>query len=399
LQTEESTLPIRESGKTRGRVNGAGTPNARLFSFFSGAGFLDLGFEAVGFEIVLVNEIYRPFLVSYTKSRERMGLPKPLYGYEACDVRDLLVGAKRTALGKKVRDAKRDGHLVGFIGGPPCPDFSIAGHNKGGDGDNGRLSASYMELVCQQKPSFFVFENVKGLWQTKRHREFYCDLRQQAWDAGYVTDERMINALEYGVPQDRDRVILVGFQEGLVPQHMRRDKGHLFDHTAFPWRDYVSYNLDVTKNLPWPTQTPFGANSVLPAPPGVPIELTVQHWFSANAVSIHPNANDVFLPRQGLARFISIPEGDTSRKSYKRLHRWRYSPTACYGHNEVHLHPYEPRRISVAEALALQSLPASYVLPAELSLTDKFKTVGNGVPYLAARGIALTIQEMIRRLT
>ncbi len=42
---------------------------------------------------------------------------------------------------------------------------------------------------------------------------------------------------------------------------------------------------------------------------------------------------------------------------YKRLHRWRYSPTACYGNNEVHLHPYKPRRISVAEALAIQSLP------------------------------------------
>ncbi|MBE9201384.1 DNA cytosine methyltransferase [Nodularia sp. LEGE 06071] len=56
-------------------------------------------------------------------------------------------------------------------------------------------------------------------------------------------------------------------------------------------------------------------------------------------------------------RFTAIDEGDVSNKSFKRPHRWRYSPTACYGNNEVHLHPYQVRRISVAEALAIQSLP------------------------------------------
>ena len=71
--------------------------------------------------------------------------------------------------------------------------------------------------------------------------------------------------------------------------------------------------------------------------------------------------------------------------------RWRYSPTAAYGNNEVHIHPYKPRRISAAEALAIQSLPAGFVLPPDMSLTNMFKTIGNGVPYLAARGIAKTL--------
>ena len=93
-----------------------------------------------------------------------------------------------------------------------------------------------------------------------------------------------------------------------------------------------------------------------------------------------------------------IAEGDDRKKSYKRLHRWRYSPTAAYGNNEVHLHPYKARRLSVAEALAIQSLPKEFQLPSEMSLTDKFKTVGNGVPYLLAYEVAKTIKEFLEEM-
>src|SRR5699024_1972529 len=92
---------------------------------------------------------------------------------------------------------------------------------------------------------------------------------------------------------------------------------------------------------------------------------------------------------------ITIPEGESRGKSFKRLHRWRYSPTAAYGNNEVHLHPYLPRRISVAEALAIQSLPEWFELPQNISLSSKFKMVGNGVPYLLSYGIASELYEWI----
>lgn len=125
-------------------------------------------------------------------------------------------------------------------------------------------------------------------------------------------------------------------------------------------------------------------------------DLTVQYWWNKNNVLAHPNANMYFQPRAGITRFTSLDEGDVSKKCYKRLHRWRYSPTAAYGHNEVHIHPYLPRRISVAEALAIQSLPASFVIPNDVSLSDAFKTIGNGVPYLAAKGIAETIYKFFK---
>lgn len=92
---------------------------------------------------------------------------------------------------------------------------------------------------------------------------------------------------------------------------------------------------------------------------------------------------------------LEIDEGDVSKKSYKRLHRWRYSPTVAYGNNEVHLHPYKSRRLSAAEALSLQTMPAEFQLPPNMTLTDKFKTIGNGVPFLLANGVAHTIKDYL----
>jgi DNA (cytosine-5)-methyltransferase 1 len=146
---------------------------------------------------------------------------------------------------------------------------------------------------------------------------------------------------------------------------------------------------------PWPERNAFAGDGFLPCPDGIPQELTVEFWFQKNHVLNHPNAKHYFKPKAGIKRFASVDEGDDSKKSFKRLHRWRYSPTACYGNNEVHLHPYKVRRLSVAETLAVQSLPKEFALPAKMTLTNMFKTVGNGVPYLAAQGIAKTILQFL----
>jgi len=76
--------------------------------------------------------------------------------------------------------AKTSGEPVGFIGGPPCPDFSVGGKNRGQDGERGKLSATYVDLICEQKPDFFLFENAKGLWRTELRREFSEELKVQA---------------------------------------------------------------------------------------------------------------------------------------------------------------------------------------------------------------------------
>lgn len=363
-----------------------------LFTFFAGAGFLDLGFEASGFDVVFANEYHGPFLKAYKYAREKMGIARPMFGYLQDDIQSMLVEEEAAVLGKYVDRARRTHGLVGFVGGPPCPDFSVGGKNKGREGKNGILSQVYIDMICQQRPDFFLFENVKGLWRTKTHRAFYEELKVKLATAGYVLSERLINSIEYGAAQDRDRIILVGFLkksfEG-IPESGCVD---------FPWSDNVCFKKSVLESVNWPVAEIFSETASKAKPNDVPAELTVQYWFDRNEVRGHPNANDCFVPRAALPKFKIIHEGDDSKKCFKRLHRWRYSPTAAYGNNEVHLHPYEARRISVAEALALQSLPKEFHMPPDMTLTDKFKAIGNGVPYLAAKGLATSIFSYLEQV-
>ena len=362
------------------------SPRPKLWSFFSGSGFLDLGFETSNYDVVFVNEFYTPFIDAYRYSREKMEIPEPTYGYFNGDINEFL-NTKKDELSEYIADARSDGSLVGFIGGPPCPDFSVAGKNRGSSGDNGKLSQSYIDLIISQKPDFFLFENVKGLWKTARHREFYEKLKAELREAGYLLTDRLTNSLEYGAPQDRDRILMFGIQSSLLKKQTVIDE--------FPWSEYRTYDIQQVKKQNWPDVSSFVCDTATPCPDGIPEELTIEYWFKKNDVDNHPNANDYFQPRQGIVRMRSVEEGDVSRKCYKRPHRWRYSPTAAYGNNEVHLHPYKERRMSAAETLAIQSLPKEFQLPPDMTLTDKFKTIGNGVPYILAEGIAKTIMKFL----
>lgn len=358
----------------------------KIFSFFSGSGFLDLGFEKSGFDVELVNEYSASFLRAYKYSREKMLMREPKYGYFNIDINEFLSKRKKE-LKEYITDARNGGNLVGFIGGPPCPDFSVAGKQKGRDGDNGKLSKSYVELIIAQKPDFFLFENVKGLWSTAKHRAYYDELKQMLKNAGYYMTDRLTNSLEFGAAQDRYRVLLFGIRKEIF---YGKETDQILD-----WNSHMIYSMDYINKISWPLTDPFVENGTRDCPDGVPKELTVQYWFLKNNVDNHPNAKDSFVPRNGLVRMQTIEEGDDSKKCYKRIHRWRYSPTACYGNNEVHLHPYRARRLSAAEALAIQSLPREFELPSDMTLTDKFKTIGNGVPFVLAQGIAKTINDFM----
>ncbi|MBU7581602.1 MAG: DNA cytosine methyltransferase [Nostoc sp. TH1S01] len=366
-----------------------------IFSFFAGAGFLDLGFEMAGFRVAYVNEVFKPFMDAYQYARHCLNLPSPEYGYYLGNAIDFTEGNQKSVLSKLVRIARKNTNLLGFIGGSPCPDFSVGGKNKGREGDHGRLSSTYIDIVCQQNPDFFLFENVEGLWKTKKHRSFYEEIKQKLHNIGYVTTERLINAIEYGVPQDRKRIILIGFRKEILVKMGIALDGLELPPGVFPWEKYIIYPRAKVFSCPWNDKNPFQEDSILECPKNIYKELTVEHWFTNNNVNNHPNSKHYFKPRQGIARFESVEEGDDSKKSFKRLHRWRYSPTVCYGNNEVHLHPYKKRRISVAEALALQSLPKEFAFPSHLSITHMFKAIGNGVPFLAAHALASSIIDFL----
>lgn len=348
-----------------------------VFSFFSGLGFMDLGFEEAGFDVAFVNEYNHNFMQAYQYAR-RNRVHRPRYGYYEGSMEAFL---SDSTWNTRFPDyAKRkENRLIGFIGGPPCPDFSTAGKNAGNTGKNGQLTEKYVKLIIKRQPDFFVLENVKGLYQTKKHKVFYEQMKKRLYRAGYSLFESVENALEYGVPQFRDRLILVGFN--------RKRFGKNLKYTIGTQKIYQMKNIN---SCNWPTVDVFQTGNIRNEPEGIITELTVEYWFRQNDVENHSNSSDYFNTIVN-DRFTMISEGDTSKKSFKRLHRWRYSPTAAYGNNEVHLHPYQPRRISIAEALAIQSLPIWFEVMPTLSLSAKFKMVGNGVPYLLAQGVAMEL--------
>lgn len=364
-----------------------------IYSFFSGVGMLDLGFQEAGFEIVSVNEYEKSFMRAYQYARRKQKENISFSSYYNGDINDFMKPPLKQKIERQIKSLKEKGELIGFIGGPPCPDFSVAGKNRGRNGKNGKLAKSYVEVINYYQPDFFLFENVKGLIRTEQHRGYFNELKEDLQSNNYILSEALLNALEFGVPQDRERIILIGVNCFSI---LRKRLIYTNNTFYFPWDLHKKYDIESIKKLKWPTTQRYIKYSKRKFKYNVPRELTTEFWFVKNDVYHHANRGDKFKVRSGLDRIEHVEEGDVSRKSFKRLHRWRYSPTAAYGNNEVHLHPYRSRRLTVAEAMAIQSLPKWFELPSNLALTEKFKMIGNGVPYLMAVELANTIRDFFQ---
>ena len=348
---------------------------------------MDIGFERAGFDVVWTNEFN-----SDIADMHEHGITALRWKH------DPLVPVARISNRKSITDLTaievldeafkgKSPKCFGMIGGPPCPDFSVGGKNRGHEGDHGKLSQSYIDMICGIKPTFFVMENVPGLVRTSKHRTFLGKLREQLSQNGYVTDLKILNALEYGVPQDRERVFMVGLSRPWYQKLFKTRELPLNDG----WFPYPQPLIANAKDLPWPGMNKFGTTPEKPV--GLPEELMLHSILATiPPPSELPNGTEGFVAYSG--KFKTVAEGDDSKKSFKRLHRYRYSPTACYGNNEVHMHPWEPRRLTVREALRIQTVPDDYLLPADKTLSIKFKMIGNGVPCRLAEALGKAINNL-----
>ncbi|MEJ2765534.1 DNA cytosine methyltransferase [Photobacterium sp. MCCC 1A19761] len=381
-----------------------------LLSFFTGAGFLDIGFLQNGFHTLWHNENYLPFVKGFETGISSLGYSGS--SAKVQNTRSVLEIGPNEILSEAFGGNKPPG-LFGIIGGPPCPDFSVGGKNKGETGSNGKLSEVYVNRILEINPTFFLFENVPGLLRTSKHREFLANLLDKL-TRRYVVDIKILNALDFGVPQDRERVFIVGFRKtylrplllppsykklvsisGALPRLRSHTMNAFFEmyENWFPWPIHPEFHGAKSRFI-WPSE-PVEKGGVPERPP-CPEPLMVGTYICDEARFSLPNSGEWLSPRSG--KIGEVLEGDVSRKSFKRLHRYRYSPTAAYGNNEVHLHPVLPRRLSVREAMLLQSVPNEYRLPEDMTLTDKFKTIGNGVPVKLSAAISGAILSFLEEL-
>lgn len=360
-----------------------------IISFFSGGGFMDIGFEQSNFEVKWTNEFDNLFAQLYsagvTSWRKSVG-----YNVKAeINNTNSITDIKSKDI---LKEAFPDGRpkCFGVIGGPPCQDFSINGSMAGFKGERGRLTIVFFDKILELKPTFFIMENVTGLIKKKETRNFLQSLIIKI-QKDYYIDCEILNSLEFCVPQHRERLFYIGIRK----EYLNKDiinRNSLTSWFTFPSNEKYK-NASIKFN--WGKRSEFGKK--ISKPKNVPIELCVENCLVPdNSINKVANANEYFnlyLPNSVLSK---INEGETNRPSFKRLHRFKYSPTTCYGNNEVHLHPYKNRRLSVREALRIQGVPDSYELPRELSLSKKFKMIGNGVPVPLAKAVADSLYSFLR---
>jgi DNA (cytosine-5)-methyltransferase 1 len=359
-----------------------------VLSFYSGGGFMDMGFEKAGFEIVWTNEIDEVFaklheagITSWRKARGN-GIKAEIFNKQSITDVNAEQIVKEAFPNGKPKD-------FGIIGGPPCQDFSINGSLKGFNGERGKLTEVFFNRILELQPTFFVMVNVTGLTKGNSTKEHLKTLIKRV-EEEYLVDHKTLNALEFGVPQFRERVFFVGIRKGKLNEEIvNQSFGAWFN---FPVNK--KYNGAVTK-YKWARAVPYGKKLVKPI--DLPLELCVESCLvPQKKINKIPNATEYFNLYVEERELKKICEGETNRPSFKRLHRFKYSPTACYGNNEVHLHPYKHRRLSVRETLRIQGVEDSYILPSELPLSKKFKMIGNGVPVPLAEAVANAIKEFIK---
>jgi len=359
-----------------------------ILSFYSGGGFMDMGFEKAGFEIVWTNEVDEVFIklheagiTSWRKVRGN-GMKAEIFNKMSISGVSAEQIVKEAFLKGKPED-------FGIIGGPPCQDFSMNGKLKGFKGERGKLTEVFFDRILELQPTFFVMENVTGLTRSNSTKKYLKELLKRV-EIKYFIDRKILNALDFGVPQFRERVFFIGIHKNKLDEKIVNNSlGKWF---TFPVNK--KYNGALTK-YKWAVAVDYGKK--LTKPQDLPLELCVESCLvPPEEMGRIPNSTEYFNLHVDEKKLKKINEGETNRPSFKRLHRFKYSPTACYGNNEVHLHPYEHRRLSVRETLRIQGVEDSYVLPPELPLNKKFKMIGNGIPVPLAEAVANAVKDFIK---
>ena len=360
----------------------------KLLSLFTGGGFLDIGFSQAGFDIVWTNENNELFAELYANGMNTVfNKNGSKHSFEISDKRSIVeIDSKEivnNAFGKKYPE------IFGIIGGPPCQDFSIAGKVKGFQGKRGKLTEEFFNKIIEIEPTFFLMENVESLWKIKKQRRAFVKILKPVTEK-YSIVKNILNAIEYGVPQNRNRLFVVGINR----KYIKNIEFELMNNFYWPEKKFDN----AVKKFSWPKIDEYKGSPKQPK--DIPRQLYVDSYLVPEKKNNVKNCDEIFKTYS--EKFNTIEEGDTNRQSFKRLHRYRYSPTACYGNNEVHLHPYLPRRLSVREALRIQGVPDTYELPSiigggkrHLGLSAKFKMISNGVPIPLAKTIAMALREFL----
>jgi DNA (cytosine-5)-methyltransferase 1 len=327
-----------------------------VFSLFTGAGGLDIGFEEAGFRVIGASDIWE-------ESAKTMAINFPKVPFICKDIRQI---DPEEIL--RLTDGVRPDV---FIGGPPCQGFSVMGDKNSADPRN-TLFESYVRLVEALKPKCFVFENVKGI-QTMFGGRYLKMVANSFADIGYDIHLKVLNAKDYGVPQSRQRVIIVGtlLEGGFnFPTPSENQVGNLL---AYKNVGEAIGDL-VKKDALFPNHIPLDHGEVVLA----------RYKLIKEGGKLPPPDE---LP-------INIRRGNFGN-TYVRLDRKKVATTMVPGNNAFPVHPTLNRSLTPREAARIQSFPDSIIFSGPRK--EQCKLVGNAVPPLMSAKIAQSVLSHLKQ--
>ena len=328
----------------------------KIISLFSGCGGLDLGFERAGFEIPIANEydptIWETYKINHPSTKLIEG-----------DIRN-------------IQESDFPDDIDGIIGGPPCQSWSEAGSLRGINDSRGKLFYDYIRILKSKQPKFFLAENVSGML-ANRHSEAVRNIIEMFKECGYDLTVSLVNAKDYGVPQERRRVFYIGF---------RRDLGVRF---KFP----VGSTADEKKRLTlrdtiWDLQftaVPAGARNY-----HNPKAINNNEFFTGAYSPIFMSRNRV---KGWDEQAFTVQASGRQCQLHPQAPKMKFIEQNKREFVKGKEHLY--RRMTIREIARIQGFPDDFKFIYNYT-DDAYKMIGNAVPVNLAYEVAVAIKEALQ---
>ena len=324
----------------------------KIASFFSGAGGLDLGFTNAGFKLAFANDNWKGCWETFEKNHR--------------------IKINKKSITKISSDEIPD--VIGFVGGPPCQSWSLAGKMKGMKDPRGRVFYEYVRLIREKQPLFFLAENVAGIL-SKRHYPEFMKIVNSFKKIGYNVSFKLLDAKNYGVPQERKRVFIVGYHERM---------GEKFE---FPSPLGKKPTLkDAIGDLP--EATPASEKNKTNGK----MKISNHEYMNGKFSTIYMSRNRV---RNWDEPSFTIQAGGRHAPCHPKAPKMKFvekdKKIFIPGKEDLY------RRLSIRECARVQTFPDNFIFYYD-SVANGYKMIGNAVPVKLAEALAIKIIDDIKCL-
>jgi len=325
----------------------------KLASLFTGAGGLDLGFEKAGFHVIWANEYDATIWETFEHNFPNTKLDR------------------RSIVDVSHSDIPDD--IEGIIGGPPCQSWSEAGAGRGINDKRGQLFFDYIRLLKEKQPKFFLAENVAGILHPK-HEKAFSNIIKEFENAGYEISWKLLNANDYDVPEDRLRVIIIGY-------HKKLKKKFEFPEAQKykPVLKDVIYDLRLAK----PAKDKNKTN-------GNELKIPNHEYMNGGFSTIYMSRNRV---RSWDEPSFTIQAGGRHAPIHPQAPKMKFieQNKRIFVPGKEHLY----RRLSVRECARIQTFSDDFIFKYR-DVADGYKMIGNAVPVNFAKHIAQKIMADLK---